>query len=290
MKKILLYVSLAAVAAVMASCNKQDNPVSEPVKAEAGEIVFSINGGFEAEVETKADALTAVPTTVYWGATTGANAAGSATETVKWATASATPASGKVKTGKYQTATPTAYTYYVANQTFTAGGNMTVANNNTDIVAGRTVNNNTTTPAVALNHIFARTGSLTCNTASGFTISNVSWKIVGKGEVNGTAGVFNMKTQSWSSASTKLSSQTDITSSSDMYLLPGTYTIYVTYTLTKGDNVHTYTKHADVTLVQGKVNNITCTAVSDITVSEIQISLSLSAWGTNNITIESLAS
>ena len=241
------------------------------------EIVLGIEDGFT--VDTKATAVTAIPSTLYWGATTGTS-----TETAKWATASASVSSGKISTGKFQTPTATAYNYYVASQTFTVGGDMTVANNNTDIVAGRTAQSTSTSPSVTLNHIFARTGSLTCNTQSGYTISGVSWKIVGKSTINGTAGTFNMKSQSWTAASTKLSSDTAITSSSDMYLIPGTYTIKVTYTLTKGDWSQSFTKSGDVTIVAGKVNNVTCTATGGAA-SEIQIGLTLTAWSSQSHTL-----
>ena len=274
-------VCLFLIGLVAASCNKLAS-TSEPVYySEPQEIVLQVGDGFEAVVETKAEALTAVPTSLFWGASTGTS-----TETVKWATASkdVSGSSSKIiNTGKYQTATPTAYNYYVANQTFTVAGAMTVANNNTDIVAGRTAQNSTTSPAVTLNHIFARTGSLTCNAQSGYTISAVSWKIVGKSEINGTAGTYNMKSQTWTAASTKLTSDTDIDSDSDMYLIPGTYTLKVTYTLAKGDYHETFTKSCDVTIVGGKVNNVTCTAIGG-DASEIKISVTLTAWGTQNHT------
>ena len=277
MKKICFaLVSLAAVVAV-ASCNKDAAPA--PAGGASREIILNVGDGMNAVVDTKAVTPTTSLSSVYWGASTGTT-----TETVKWATASKAVSSGKVNTGYYQTATPTAYNYYAANQTFTVAGDMTVANANTDIVAGRTAQNSITTPSITLNHIFARTGTLTCNAQSGYTVSGVSWKIVGKSEINGTAGTYNMKSQSWTAASTKLSTATAITSSSDMYLIPGTYTLQVTYTLKKGDDyTKTFTKSADVTLVAGKVNNVTVTALGG-DASEIVLSLSLTAWGSQNHT------
>ena len=68
-----------------------------------------------------------------------------------------------------------------------------------------------------------------------------------------------------------------------MYLIPGTYTIKVTYTLSKGEWSSTATKSADVTLVQGKINNITGTVNNLGGASEIVLSLSISDWTTNNI-------
>ncbi len=272
MKKFSVFIIAAVAALSFASCQKNDRI---PNDSEGQEIVLNVGDSFE--VDTKATAVTAVPSTLYWGASTGTS-----TESVKWATASASVSSSKINTGKYQTATATAYNYYVANQTFTVAGDMTVANNNTDIVAGRTASSSSTTPSVTLNHIFARTGSLTCNTQSGYTISGVSWKIYGSpSDVQGTAGTYNMKSQSWTAASTKLTSETAITSTSDMYLIPGTYTIKVSYTLTKGDYSQSFTKTGTVSLTMGKVNNISCTAIGG-GASEIVLSVSLTAWGSEN--------
>lgn len=275
MKKFSVFIIAATVAFSFVSCQKNDRI---PNDSEGQEIILNVGDSFE--VDTKATAITAVPSTLYWGASTGTS-----TESVKWATASASVSSSKINTGKYQTAPATAYNYYVANQTFTVAGDMTVANNNTDIVAGRTASSSSTTPSVTLNHIFARTGSLTCNAQSGYTISGVSWKIYGSSsDIQGTAGTYNMKSQSWTAASTKLTStsETAITSTSDMYLIPGTYTIKVSYTLSKGDNyTKSFTKTGTVTLTMGKVNNISCTAIGG-DAQEIVLSVSLTAWGSEN--------
>ncbi len=277
MKKTL-YIFSIVLAAGLVSCNKNAMSVEEPFADAGKEIVIGVGDTMDAVVTTKATAVTALSGNLYWGASTGTS-----TETVKWATATGAVSSNKINTGKYLAATPVAYNYYVANHTFTVAGDMTVANNDNDIVAGRCAQNSTAAPPVTLNHIFARTGTLTCNTQSGYTISGVSWKIVGQSAINGTAGTFNMKSQSWTAASTKLTSDTAITSSSDMYLIPGTYTIKVTYTLAKGDWSGTFTKSANVTFVGGKVNNITVTAIGGAA-SQIVLNLTLSAWGTENHT------
>ena len=279
MKHTLLFFTLAAAVAAV-SCSKPAELLSRQEASAPGEIVIGVGEDFSAEVSTKATAITSVPSTLYWGATTGTSS-----ESSKWAATSASVSSSKINTGHYQTASPTAYNYYVANQSFSVGAttSMTVANNNTDVIAGRTAASSSLTPSVTLGHIFARTGTLTANAPSGYTISGVSWKIVGKSDINGTAGTYNMTSGAWSAASTKLSSETSLTSSSDMYLIPGTYTIKVTYTLSKGEWSSTATKSADVTLVQGKINNITGTVNNLGGASEIVLSLSISDWTTNNI-------
>ena len=277
MKKFYLPFIAAAALLAAASCNK-DAGQADPVPS-TDEIVLLVGDTFDPVVDTKTTAVTSL-SSLYWGASTGS--AGS--ETQKWAAASASVSSNKISTGKYQTASPTSYNYYVANQSFTIGSSTTIAATNTkDIVAGRASSTTSTTPSVTLNHIFARTGSFTFANYSGYTVSNVSYTIVGKSTINGTAGTYNMTTSAWTAATTKLSSATAITGSSDMYLIPGTYTIACTFTLTKGDNfTKTYTKSCDATLDAGKINNFTVTCTVDEAV-QIQIGVSLTAWANNPV-------
>ena len=244
---------------------------------EGQEIILHLdNQDLKTEVSTKATPITSIPGTLYWGATTG-----SSSETAKWATTSATVSSSKIATGKFQTYSATAYNYYVANANFTVGGNMTVSGNGTDIIAGRLGGSTSTAPSVTLGHIFARTGTLTLNVPSGYTASSVSWQIVGYSTVNGTAGTYNMVSQSWTSASTKLTSYTAITGTSDLWLIPGTYTVKVSFTLTKGDFSKAYTQTGNVSLSKGYVNNISATTSTNEAVG-ISFTTSVTAWTTDS--------
>lgn len=276
MKKSLFIIACAA--AVLCSCNKEQMPPEAADKG--GEIVLAVEGdALDMTVETKATAISAVPSSLYLERTTGTWKS----ETVKNASASKTVSSGKISTGWYQTSTPTAYNYYLANAaiTFAAGGSTIVADNATDVIAGCTQAATTsTTPSVTLNHVFARTGTVTANAPSGYTISNVSWKIKSTSTTNGTGtkGTYNIATKAWSST-TALSEQ-GLTGTSDLYLIPGTYTVSVTYTLTKGDYTASTTKTGTVPLTGGKINNIIA-AVPTIGdgAQDIVISVSLTPWG-----------
>ena len=259
-------ITLISLSLFAVSCQKtaetiptehQDDPLAE---------IFLIVEDDDINVDTKTTAVTSVPSTLYWGATTG-----SETESAKWPTASSSVSSSKISTGKYQTYSPTTYNYYVSNVNFTTNGDSSVSvSNTTDVVCGRT-STNSTTPSVTLNHIFARTGSFTMNTQSGYTISNVSWSISGAG----TAGTYSMKNGTWSGLTAL--GETSVGSGSDFYLVPGYYVIKCSYTLTKGDWSASFTKSAGVTLVAGKINNITGTA-SGGAATEIVISVSLTPW------------
>ena len=280
MKKTFIILIIAL--AFNPSCQKSQ----EIFPGEGKEIILGVDdGSIRAEVDyTKATPVTSLPSTLYWGATTGGNAAGSAAETTKWDAASFSVSSSQIATGKYQTVSPTAYNYYVSNVAFTVGGDTQVsASNATDVIVGRTAQNSSTTPSVTLNHIFARTGTLTMNTQSGYTISDVSWTIAANGGYSGTAGTYSLRQGVWTGVTTGLSS-TAVTSSSDLFLSPGSYTISCSYRLTKGDWTNTFTKSATVGLVGGKINNITGTA-SGGSASEIVLSISLTAWSTQDHTL-----
>ena len=274
MTKLKLYAAPLLILGFAASCAKSVEPENQNPK----EIVLCVGGDtIDMQVQTKTTAITTVPSSLYYSMTTGTP--GSA-ETSKKGSTSGNVGSGKIATGVYQTISPTFYNYYVSNAaiTFAASGSTISAVNTTDVIAG-TVTSNETNPSVKLDHIFARTGTLTLNSQSGYALNNVSWSI--ESSSAGTGGIYNIANGRWSSV-TKLSS-TAITKDSDMYLVPGDYTLSVTYTLSKGDWNQTFNKKATVTLVAGKVNNITGTA-SGGNASEISITVTLTEWGTNNIT------
>ena len=119
------------------------------------------------------------------------------------------------------------------------------------------------------------------NAQEGYEISGISWKIQ-SGSSGGTKGTFNMATKMWSSVSAL--AQQSVASGTDLYLVPGNYTLSVTYTLKKEDWTNTFTKTASVKLEAGKINNISGTAVGG-TAEEITLSVTLTAWTDNDITI-----
>ena len=293
MRKNVLFLCVGLVA--LTACNKENVFGSPEIASvtDGQEIVIGIGDDVDMDVETKVTAVTTMPSSLTWGATTGTKGTANAStgEKSKWAPASGAVSSNKINTGKYQTATATAYNYYVSNTAFTftnatasAAGYASIANaqNTTDIICGATYASTSTTPAVTLNHIFARMGTIQMASRSGVTYSNVSYKIKSSGANTGTKGTYNITTGAWSSA-TSLAEQA-IASGSDLYLIPGTYTITVTYTRTVGDNVQTFTKSGNITIVAGKVNNLTITDNTTLP-SKIRISLTLTDWDTEDLSL-----
>lgn len=282
MKKFSVWALCAVLLiSVLGSCQKVQVLEFSDVLSE--EIILSVaDGSIDMEVQTKATEITAVPTSLYLERTTGTWKS----ESAKNGSASVSVSSGKINTGWYQTATPTAYNYYVSNKaiTFAAGGSTISVSNDTDVIAGCTqAATNSTAPSVALDHVFARTASLTCNTQSGYEISNISWKIKSKsGGTGGTAGTYNIATGGWSGVTAL--AETAFNDNSDLYLNPGVYTISVTYTLQKDAWSGTFTRSGDVTFVAGKKNSITCTATGG-NASQIVLSVTLNSWGTQSHTL-----
>lgn len=276
MNKFKLYAASLLITGLAAGCAKS----VEPENQHPQQIVLCVGDDtIDMDVQTKATAITEIPSSLYFSVTTGTRGS---SETTKKASASVSPASGKIATGLYQTANATSYNYYVSNCpiSFAASGSTVSASNATDVIAG-TATSDSTSPSVTLDHIFARTGKLTLNTQDDYVLSKVSWSI--SSSTGGTSGTYNIAKQVWSSL-TALAS-TSITGSSDMYLVPGNYTLTVKYTLTKGDWTKSFTKSAVVTLVGGKINNISGTA-SGGNASEISLSVSLTPWGSTDITAD----
>lgn len=298
MKNIFKFMCILGVSALtLAGCNKNEAPVEEP--SEPQMISMLIGGNFRFEL-TKATEISNMSQlgSLYWAATTGS----SGSETAKWTDFALSPASCtqdpstgdyKIATGKTQESTPVYYNYYVSNVPFrTSGGALNIgtsvalnATNDTDVVVGSNSSNNSTV-SVELQHIFARTGSLTVNAPDGYSfVGTPTWTIVGNGDIQGMRGTFNVSSGAWTEASSRLNSKVDINSSSDFYLIPGTYTLEVTYTLTDGVN---WTKEnikntADVTLAMGYINNISGTVTDGGGASNINLVVTLADWGTNNI-------
>lgn len=276
MNKFKLYAASLLITGLAAGCAKS----VEPENQHPQQIVLCVGDDtIDMDVQTKATAITEIPSSLYFSVTT---VTSGSLETQKKASASVSVEKGKIATGLYQTVNATSYNYYVSNCpiSFAASGSTVSASNAKDVIVG-TATSSSTSPSVTLDHIFARTGTLTLNTQTGYDLSKVSWSI--SSSTGGTAGTYNIAKKAWS-LDTHLD-PTSITGSSDMYLVPGSYTLTVSYTLTKGDWTQSFTKKANVALVGGKINNISGTA-SGGAASEISLTVSLTPWESNNITAD----
>ena len=247
-----------------------------PVRVETRSDYESVSDGFVFTVETEdlrfGEAETRVTEvtdyslkhggSIVWGAVAGTSPAS------VWSPVRVTvPSDGKVATGHFVNASGgTSNTYYVCNtpqavnlSVSVSGATLSVGNTSpsygTDLVVGKAVSSGHEVN-VALDHIYARTGTVTLSAPAGVTLSYVSWTIASHDSDTGFAGTYDIDNGTWTSSG-PLSSRT-LTGSSDYYLIPGLYDVTVRYSATLLDGTTRYgiEKTGTVNLVKGKVNNI----------------------------------
>ena len=290
MKHSSLLTSAFALAVLLASCGKTGVSTPPLATCEPGtEITFSTKG-LDFSIESKATVVTEVPTFNVIAAT---GAAGSQSD--YWGgSVTATQSGVSWLTGKYWEITdPGITSFYASNAALTfnaAGPTVTLANCNTDVVAAHCDSPSyASSNDLTFNHVLTRLGSITLNTQSGYELSAVSATLTD----GCTAGTYNLRTGAWSSlgarsavAAGDFSGSTSAqTSANDKWFVPGSYTFSVSYTLTKGDYVQSFTKTGTVTLLAGKKNNLTATAVGG-SAQEIVFNVSVTDWSLNPVDLD----
>lgn len=299
--KVLIYIALSIAA--LSGC-KKGNPASNttllPEHDETNEIVFASELP-DLVADTKATVVSSL-SSMQVAATKGT--AGS--ETSKWTSHTFTSDGAGTPTysgNKWWPDIDESYHFYASNNTlsFAAAGTTVSATNSTDVICAylpsptyRTKN------TLTFEHIFARIGDVEVTASANYQITSMTITITPK-----TGGTYNLRTGSgqtngtgWSSLTTgsvttiasaaTINAGASNTTSNDLYLVPGTYTLTASWTASRDynsttgayDYVHTYTgRTADVAIVGGKVNKITATLNGYAT--EITFGVSINAWGSN---------
>lgn len=284
MKKILYLIPLAALA--LASCQKE----SEVRPVNNDEIRFTMDGEFGASVKTKATTPVTSLTTFNVNAVTGTM--GSAETSVFNVAFSKDGSTANYVGGKYWPNANPSYKFYAANAAMTpsASGPTVAAANTQDVVCAVLASPSyKASNALTFNHIFARVGKCTITAPAGYTVSNLAVKITpntggtynlykGNGKTDGTGW-----TGLTAGSPTTIASALDATADNGLYLVPGSYTLTATYTLSAGDYTENFTKTSTVSIVGGKVNNISATLPGG-NAQQIVFTVSVADWGVNNIT------
>lgn len=273
MKRILT--SLAVVAA-LAACNKAETSVAP--SPEDGALIVFMASGLKADVATKADAVTSL-------STFGVIAEETATPKQAWAVTSVTQSGTDYRTGKYWPSTDEKFAFYASNSAMTyaaAGTTVSPASAANDVVVAYfpyTAASYKTKNKLVFNHIYARIGAVAVNKPAGYdSISDVTLALSAP-----VGGTYNIRTSAWTDKGAA-TAQTLAVGPNDVYVVPGTYSLSVTYTLTKGEYVETFTKSANVALVEGKINTITATAPAG-EATEIVFTIEITPWGDNDIEV-----
>lgn len=263
MKDFRCIIMTACAVLTLQACDKEVSPIA----AGSGEITFTMGGEFAAAVTTKATQVTTANVgTVYISAVGSSHGFTNTEFTLQgdyW------------KGGKYWPITDPSYKFYACNAALTVGASSATiapADADTDIVVDYLASpsykvNNTLT----MKHIFAQIGTVTMKAPATFTVTDVKVSLQPI-----TSGTYTLDTDTWSRGSAGeatyimgtasagvnlgggdgVAGGSSTSSDNDLWLLPGEYQLTATYTIEKGDYRNSFTKHATVTLVQGKNNNL----------------------------------
>lgn len=286
-EKFLLAIALVSMFSCSKSIDKANYiPEDETVDME-NRIVFSAEGnGLGLDVTTKASAVTSLTSfnVVCEDASSTANQ--------KWSL-TATKSGSYYITDKYWPSTDSKYSFYASNASVTyatSGATVSPSNNGTDVIVAYkaySASDYCQNIVLSFEHIYCRIGTIKATAKEGYTISNVSCSLSAP-----ESGTYNLKTASWTSKGaansqsfgTFSNSSNVSTSTNDLYILPGTYSLTLNYTLTRGDFTKAYSSTAKVTLTQGKINNINATITADEATS-VQMSVSIAAWSSVDVPV-----
>ena len=316
MKKISFILALCAAALV--SCNKGlDRADQAVVLGDNSQIVFTMN-----DIATRASVVTAngADNTVALTSFNVVATSGSETETSVWTDGAFSGTyGGNFTGGKYWPSESVSWNFYASNAAMVMPSSgdfagkviINVADCGTDVVAERLASATyKASNALTFDHILSQVGTVTMKAPATYAISNLKVSLQPI-----VAGTYDMKANTWTagspsaayyivgSASQGVSIAADsyhLSDDNDLWLLPGTYQLTASYTISKGDFSKAYTKQATVTLAQGMNNNLgLANATPNVPgsgdpnipgpgsdIQELVFTVSVTAWGSQDIPAE----
>lgn len=252
------------VMATLAGCNK----AAAPDGLSSEQLVFTAGDAVKLfETNTKATEVTTTAnlSTIYVSATTGAAGA----EAAAWTSHTFTRAENEFRGGKWWPSTNPGYHFYASNVALThsAGGALISATTDKDVVVAHLA-----APVYKIKnellftHVFARIGTVTVVADEGYTISNVSIKLIPKtgGTYDLVAGEGKTDGTGWSNLTTA-AAPSEIANAlganaNDIYLVPGNYTLMASWKAVKGGYEEDITgMMVDADLTGGSINTLTAT-------------------------------
>ena len=277
MKKVLFALAIASI--LMTSCDKQ-NALSQT--HEDDQITFSISKASGLGFETTTRATEAITELASFNV----RCLNSSSENVfdqVFSEDSGNAGTYKAATAQYWPLTDNGYKFYASNINFTSSPAtaLTVsAANTTDVVCAACESPTFKTQnALTFEHVFARIGDCALKAPEGYVIGD-DYTIT---LTPNTAGTYNVSTKAWSNLTA--GDATSIKGNTDLYVVPGTYTLTVTYTLTKGAWSDDFEKSGTVTFVAGYINSLGASDGTGQVVpgpteapTEITFSITLTAW------------
>jgi len=279
MKHIFIYLTAATVLAM--SCTKESR--YGDVDDNKGKEIRFETGVLNAEFQTRVTAVTLDNIGSFQVMTTTGS---EGTETLVWsviATKDESASSGNVyQTGKYWPDSDPSYHFYASNESISLESGVPVlsADGSTDVVAAITRSSTyLSTNTLNFSHIYSRVGTVSVSSKNGYDVSGISVSLLN----TATGGKYNLSSYSWDE---KNSSTVSLqVGSNDVYVVPGTYTISVTYTFTKGDYSHEFTSTGDVIFLSNKICNLAISLTGDPAVP-VSFNVTMTEWATKNISFE----
>ena len=272
---------MAAGAVLAVACNKDFCRSEGPEEAPGTEICFKV-GEMDVDVQTRLSAVTASSLeTLNVMATTATGGA----ETLSWTTTATLieNSGGRYQTGKYWPYTNPNYHFYLSNQTilFESGAPKMNVDGTEDVVCGKILSPQFQAQYVgaSVSHIYSWIKDITLTSTHGYEISDVSITLpdVKRG------GKYNLYSGSWESYVTEEAHALSV-GTNDVLVVPGTTSISVDYTLTKGDFTQSFTSTRTVTLEAGKQYDLNCNIIIDPAVAVV-IQVTVASWRDEAITL-----
>ena len=302
MKKTLYIIGLCVLALV--SCKKQESPV---LNFDGDEMVFTTRSA-----DTRATGVTEVGNgqngtaeltsfNVIATKGTGTNQTAFFTDGVFNGTYN-----GNYTGGKYWPAEETTtdvWNFFASNATMEfnpSGATISVTDCTTDVVAEYVSNANyRATNNLSFDHVLCQLATVTMKAPAEFSVNNLVVTIVPV-----YAGTYNMATNVWTLGSPSTQEVTifsgnlaeggqSTSADNDLWLLPGRYQIFASYTIVKGDFSKEYSKSAYVDLVQGQNNHLRLPGPNhdlpnipepgDDEFKEITFTVEVTPWGENYV-------
>lgn len=233
----------------MASCNPAAVVPFEELRDVSpeleGQVVFSV-GGAPLEVEPGTKAMPVVSSNLDAGFNVSCVKGTPGSDVSVWTSTLFEKAGSVWSGGKWWPESDQSYRFYACFPssypiTFNSSGSTILATNSNDVcVAYCSSTNFEEVNSLEFEHIFARIEGVTIEFDpqydSYYTLSDVSIRIVPK-----SGGTYNLRTKAWSSLIT--GSEVDLLSDSfdGLYLVPGSYHLVATWTVTGDDYEETFT-------------------------------------------------
>lgn len=244
---------LAAVFSVLA-CTEHISPTVDNVidEGSSDEIIFSVDEA----LSTRADLLSLSSFNVL--CITGTM--GGVSEKKEF-TAEFVKDGSYYKAGKYWPQSNPSYSFYASNASITsiASGAYLSVDGTTDVVAAyckydSSASNYKQIIPLTFEHIYAKLGYCKVTAPQGYSVSNLTVSFVPY--IKGSYYIYKKSWTKWNSTDIILATTLNSTAVNGSYIIPDTYKVSLSYTLTKDSYTEAFTKSLNLTFVAGKINNI----------------------------------